>query len=223
MPNIPLQYQSSQADCAPNSILNALKFLFDQEEIPALVIAKIFSYSFDCDFHGNLADGGTSSHLIQVLCDWLTNYTEISSNINNKYRHALFNVDCKILNGEEVTIEVIDDILKKKGVAVVTVAYEGRAGEHVVLITGKRSKLKYLIFDPYYQSNEIHRNLPDLLWIDEKNYKELKIPVDHLIFRYNRIVSRDRLDSETDGYFSLGPKKNRFCIKIFRIMEEPSK
>ena len=44
----PLQYQISEYDCGPTSLLNALSYLFDREEIAPEVIRNILLYCLDC-------------------------------------------------------------------------------------------------------------------------------------------------------------------------------
>ena len=44
----PLRYQISEYDCGPTSLLNAISFLFEREEIPPEVIRNIMLYCLDC-------------------------------------------------------------------------------------------------------------------------------------------------------------------------------
>ena len=37
----PLHYQLSEYDCGPTSVLNAVSFLFDREQIPPKILQKI--------------------------------------------------------------------------------------------------------------------------------------------------------------------------------------
>ena len=45
---IPLHYQMSEYDCGPTTMLNAISYLFEVEEIPPEVIRNIMLYSLDC-------------------------------------------------------------------------------------------------------------------------------------------------------------------------------
>ena len=40
----PLHYQISEYDCGPTTLLNALNFLFEREEIPPDIIRNIMLY-----------------------------------------------------------------------------------------------------------------------------------------------------------------------------------
>ncbi len=44
----PLHYQISEYDCGPTSMLNALSFLFEREDIPPEVIRNVMLYTLDC-------------------------------------------------------------------------------------------------------------------------------------------------------------------------------
>ena len=57
----PLHYQLSEYDCGPTSMLNAISFLFEREEIPPEVIRNIMLYSLDCyNSEGIQGKSGTS-------------------------------------------------------------------------------------------------------------------------------------------------------------------
>ena len=44
----PLRYQLSEYDCGPTSMLNALAFLFEREDIPPEAVRNIMLYCLDC-------------------------------------------------------------------------------------------------------------------------------------------------------------------------------
>ena len=44
----PLRYQISEYDCGPTSMLNAISYLFEREEIPPEIIRNIMLYCLDC-------------------------------------------------------------------------------------------------------------------------------------------------------------------------------
>lgn len=57
----PLHYQLSEYDCGPTSMLNAISFLFDREEISPVIIRNIMLYCLDCyDGDGVMGKKGTS-------------------------------------------------------------------------------------------------------------------------------------------------------------------
>lgn len=44
----PLRYQFSEYDCGPTTMLNAVSYLFEREEIPPEIIRNVMLYSLDC-------------------------------------------------------------------------------------------------------------------------------------------------------------------------------
>lgn len=45
---VPLRYQITEFDCGTVSILNAISYLYEREEIPALLVKQIHKYMLDC-------------------------------------------------------------------------------------------------------------------------------------------------------------------------------
>lgn len=188
---VPLRFQITEYDCGTVSLLNALSFLYEREEIPALLIKQIHKYMLDCyDENGNLGNGGTSREATLHLTKWITEYTK-----NNN-----FDVICKRMTGDAVNYENIFSCLKNNGVVFIRC---WQTYEHYVIVT-KIKKQKIYIFDPYY--------------FDETYYdkdKQVKIILNKP-FSHNRIVSFKRFFSETHKDFAIGPILNRECILISR-------
>lgn len=186
---IPLRFQVTEFDCGTVSLLNAFSYLFNREEIPALLVKSIFKYTLDCyDEEGNLGQGGTSREAIKKLTNWITKYT----NENN------FNVKCTRLEKEEVIFDKIKNCINNKGVIFIR-CYQDC--EHYVIIT-KITKNYIYLFDPYYL---------------EKNYYNKDTQIKMIInkpFNYNRRVTINRMFSESKKDFSLGPSNQRECVLI---------
>jgi hypothetical protein len=65
---IPLRYQISEYDCGPTSLLNAMSFLFQREEITPELIRNIMLYSLDSYGSGGvLGKSGTSRMAMAFL------------------------------------------------------------------------------------------------------------------------------------------------------------
>lgn len=188
---VPLRFQITEFDCGTVSLLNCFSYLYDREEIPALLVKQINKYTLDCyDEEGNLGNGGTSREAINKLTTWITKYT----NDNN------FDVICKRLTKELVTYESMIECLKYNGVILLRSFQDV---EHYVIIT-KIKNNKVYIFDPYY--------------LDKSYYdkdKEVKIIINKP-FTHNRIVSLKRLLSESPKDFALGPIAKRECVLMNR-------
>ncbi len=188
----PLRFQVTEFDCGTISLLNAFSYLFERNEIPALLVKAIHKYTLDCyDEYGNLGQGGTSKEAVNKLAHWITRY----ANYND------FKVTCRILEKEEITLDKLRECLKNKGCIFIRCWQEC---EHYVIITKIDQNYAY-IFDPYY--------------LDKSEYvkdKDVKIILNKP-FTHNRKVSLKRLFSESQKDFALGEINNRECVLINRI------
>ena len=188
---VPLRFQVTEFDCGTVSLLNAFSYLFEREDIPALLVKQIHKYTLDCyDEEGNLGNGGTSREAISKLTTWITHY----ANSND------FNVICKRLEKNDVTFDKIKECLDNKGVVFVR-SY--LVGEHYIIVT-KILRNKVYIFDPYY--------------LDKSYYdkdKQVKI-VFNKPFTHNRIVTLKRFLSDGKKDFSLGDMDRREVVLINR-------
>ena len=188
---IPLRYQVSEYDCGPTSLLNALNYLFQREEISPELIRNIMLYSLDCYGSGG-APGkrGTSRMAMMFLSNWL----------DGVGKTGILPVESRYLSGRDVRMDAhssLVDALHRNGVAVVRLYLDG---EHYVLLTGEKEGHVYL-FDPYY--------LPD-------GFAETEIEnaTDHP-FHYNRIVPFSYFNRETQAPYALGSEAEREAVLLF--------
>ena len=67
--------QSSEYDCGPTCLLNAVRFLFEREEIQPGVLKHIWVMGNDtyCE-KGRLGFHGTSRAAMRYMADWLREY-----------------------------------------------------------------------------------------------------------------------------------------------------
>ena len=137
----PLRYQLSEYDCGPTSMLNALAFLFEREDIPPEAVRNIMLYCLDCyGSDGVSGKSGTSCAAMMFLSNWLNGFGKV----------AKLPLSSRYLSGKSVYVgqeSQINDALHRGGVAVVRLYYEV---EHYVLLTGIEED-KILVFDPYYE------------------------------------------------------------------------
>ena len=207
----PLHYQLTEYDCGPTSMLDAVSFLFEREEIPAEIIRETMLYCMDC--HGS--DGlcgtkGTSCTAMMFLANWYSNF-----GVNGQMPIAT-----RYERGPQVYIDTEDDraasdrasaqgreipagasLIRRalsEGSAVVVRLLLDEA--HYVLLTGIDGDDVYM-FDPYYQDGPLDF-APDIRFVD-----------DHP-FSYNRIVPAKYLNAEGETIYSLGPKATREAIII---------
>lgn len=73
--NNPLRYQMTEYDCGPTSMLNAVSYLFQREEIPPEIVRSIMLYCLDC-FGADGACGkcGTSCTAMMFLSNWINSF-----------------------------------------------------------------------------------------------------------------------------------------------------
>lgn len=136
----PLRYQISDYDCGPTSMLNAVSFLFEREQIPPELIRNIMLFSLDAfSPDGAFGKSGTSCTAMMFLSNWLSGFGQAGRlPITTEY----YTGD-RVYMGQQ---SPITDALHRGGAAVVRLFLDEW---HYVLLTGERDGRVYL-FDPYY-------------------------------------------------------------------------
>lgn len=187
----PLHYQLTECDCGPTSLLNAISFLFEREEIPPEIVKTIMTYCLDC--HGS--DGtpgayGTSHSAMMFLSSWFRRFGKAG-------RMA---ITSRYLSGQDVSVDESSEIVKslhQGGVAVVRLFDEC---PHYVLFTGEKDGKIYL-FDPYYPCDDCPG--------------DITVTLDHP-FSYNHIVPFSYFNCDAEKLYSLRETKKREAILIFK-------
>lgn len=184
---LPLEYQTTELDCVPTTIINGIRYLFEREEIPPEAIKIIYLYSLDTkNKNGKIGGRGTSGIAVQLICNSL-------NEVGN------FNLSCEFCLEESVTIKNIEDCLNKDGVVISRVAYENNLF-HYILVTGLDYENVYA-FDPYYKTRIVD--------------KKVKV-VHEEPYRYNRIISKERFVLDKNDSYAIGDTKERECIFMYR-------
>ena len=187
----PLHYQISDYDCGPTSMLNAISYLFDREEIPPEIIRNTMLYCLDCHgTEGVPGKSGTSRAAMMFLSNWLNNCGEV----------GLLNVSSTYLSGKSVYLgqqSYINDALTRGGAVVVRLFLDE---PHYVLLTDIDKKNVYL-FDPYLVEEPF-------------DAKEVLITTEHPS-EYNRIVPISFFNCEEEELYSFGPYSGREAVLVF--------
>ncbi len=187
----PLRYQISEYDCGPTSMLNAVSYLFEREEIPPEVIRNIMLYCLDCyNAEGVPGKCGTSTAAMMFLSNWLCGFGKIGR----------LDISSRYLSGKNVYLgqnSLINDALRRGGAAVVRLYYDV---EHYVLFTGIQGD-KILMFDPYY-------------WEEPYEQKDILMVKDHPC-AYNRIVPETYFNRQSKEIYALGPYEGREAVLLF--------
>lgn len=186
----PLHYQLSEYDCGPTSMLNAMSYLFQREEIPPEIVRNIMLYCLDC-YGADGASGkrGTSCMAMMFLSNWLNGFGQAGH----------LPISSRYLSGKAVNFRPdssLRDALRRGGAAVVRLDLEGW---HYVLLTGIEGDRVFL-FDPYY--------------MDKAPGEGIKMVTDHP-GAYNRIVPTRYFERETREIYSFGPVEGREAVLLF--------
>lgn len=187
----PLHYQITDYDCGPTSMLNAVSYLFEREDIPPEIMRNIVLYCLDC--HGS--DGvpgkmGTSCSAMMFLSNWLNNFGRL----------GLLPISSSYISEEKVYIgqsSLINDTLVRGGAVVARLFYDEW---HYVLITGIKDN-NLLLFDPYYREKPF----------DDEN---IKIVLDKP-FEYNRIVPIPCFNNDKEELYSFAGTDTREAVLLF--------
>lgn len=200
----PLHYQLSEYDCGPTSMLNALSFLFEREDIPPEVIRNIMLYTLDCySNEGHPGKSGTSPMAMMFLSNWLNRFRQIRQ----------LDVKSEYITGEQVFIgnsSRINDALKRNGVVVVRLFYDVA---HYALLTGVDEKNIYM-FDPYYEEE-----LGDDIYTHFLPEGDVKLVLNQPL-KYNRIVPFGYFNREQDLLYALGKFENREAVILYNKRTE---
>ena len=191
---IPLRFQITEFDCGTVALQNAFNFLYEREEIPPSLIKAIHKYTLDCyDDNGQLGGRGTSRAGIKRLTQWITDYTDDNN----------FKVKCDRFDGKKINLNMFRTCLINNGVILIRCWLRK---EHYVIIT-KIENNKAYVFDPYYEDENKYNNDPHIEMVFDQP------------FTHNRIVSLERIFSETKEDLAMGPIDDRECLIINRITE----
>lgn len=189
---VPLRFQITEYDCGTTSLINALAYLFDREEVPVSLLRAIYKYTLDAEGeNGVIGEAGTSRNAVEKLSHWITRY----ANNNN------FNIICEVLEKEEVTEKRIRMCLESDGCVLARCYMQV---EHYVLITKMDDNFAY-IFDPYYLEEDYY-------------YKDNQVAIVlNQNFTHNRVVKLNRLFNQSHQDFSLMEIDKREVVLINKI------
>lgn len=187
----PLSYQSTEYDCGPTSLLNAINFLFHRSEISPDVIKNIMLYCLDSyNKKGEAYKSGTTGMAMMFLANWLNQFGKVKN----------WPIYCEMQTGDSVRISQNSKIAECLGQGGAVVARVMHGCWHYVLLTGIDEKYVY-IFDPYYRIKPFPVD-----GIEMVNDAPTKM---------NRKIRHDILNSEGTGYYALGKLEGRECMIMY--------
>lgn len=128
--------QATNFDCAPTSIINALKYLFARKDIPPFVLQRIYKDCLDIE-----AFRGTSSGAMHDIAHWLDAYRE--------QRFKQFAVRAQFIRGNQVHLRPNSKILRcieERGAALLCVHASKRTWHYITCIHAEEDWL--YCYDP---------------------------------------------------------------------------
>lgn len=192
-----LNYQSTEYDCGPTTVINAVRFLFDREEIPPAIIKGIMMYGNDTfNDRGENGKRGTSKEAICYLATWLNGFGKGCS----------FPIRAEAVDGAAALIEPGSRTMQciEEGGAALIRCWSGGYG-HYVLLTGVEEDDCIAVFDPYYED--------DLVLTMEKDGA---LVIEGQPCRMNRLVRREVFNRTDKADFAMGEEKLRENLLIWR-------
>ena len=136
-----LIHQSSEYDCGPTSVTNAMRFLFDRTEIPPAVLKHIWTMGMDTfSADGEPGKEGTSKASMRYMAAWFECFAEKCG----------FPIKSTFLDMDFATVQpgsLAWRCLEREGCVVMRCSLGGDG--HYVLLTRIISEEKIGLFDPY--------------------------------------------------------------------------
>ena len=137
-----LNYQTSEYDCGPTTILNGIRYLFEREDIPPTLIKGIMMYGNDTfNDDGEAGKRGTTKSAVKYMACWLTGFSK-GCGFPIRAEYAV-DEETEICEGSRTYT-----CLQEGGAALIF-CWTGGYGPYV-LLTGIDGDCIEL-FDPYYE------------------------------------------------------------------------
>lgn len=189
----PLRVQVSEHDCVPTSFVNALAYLFERNEIPPLVLQRVYMLSLDCMFHTKEHGHGTSEMAIEFIASWLSEFR------STKFKK--FRVEAEYIQGEQLNLGPGNKLvacLNAGGVGVLSVKHFGNYW-HEILALNSKDRWLYA-FDPYPMIPKRNRaGAFEFIEPDSQHGPNLRIHYDWLDTASGKLPFRFGLASQRGG------------------------
>ena len=189
--------QTTEFDCGPTTVVNAIRFLFEREEVPPALIKGIWTLLNDTFSHqGRHGEHGTSRAAMRFLGEWINGYS----------RGCCFPLRTELLEDSGALLlpgSALEDCLKSGGCA--AIRCWSNEYEHYVLLTGLEQD-GAAAFDPYDEDPDYEEDLPGIRVIRDQPKK------------MNRIISREILNTRKIRDYALGAQPE---VLTFRRTDRP--
>jgi hypothetical protein len=203
---VPFRLQASEYDCVPTSLLNALSYLFEREEIPPSIIQRVYLNSMDNEAFRGSSFRGTSRPAIEILSIMLNNYRD------NKYKK--FAISSEFITESDVHLKKNSKVLEcidSGGVALIRV-WLGQGKWHYILAFAHDNKFMHC-FDSY-QPSKMVRIGDAVMFVDntEDQRHNLAIQFSWL----DKMLTSPTIFETGKHKYVLGPKQDRECLLLSR-------
>jgi len=189
-----LIYQTTNYDCGPTSIINALRFLYEREEIPPILVKHIWTMGIDAFADGGEpGKAGTSKASMRYMAAWFECYAE---KCGFPLKVAFLDSDFAAIGKGSLAWKCLE-----RGGCVVARVWHGRTG-HYVLLTELVSDQVIGLFDPY--DGEADLADPDRRFVTDDP------------FRKNREVRADLFNRTDVVTYAMGEPDRRELLLLWR-------
>lgn len=193
MKNI-LNYQTSEFDCGPTTLCNAMRYLYEREQISPELLKTISLYTLDAyNDEGETGKSGTSKMAMKFLSSWFNQYGKTKK----------FPIYSEFLEGDQVYIGAnsrITSCLQQHGVVVARVLLLGD-GHYVLLNSLEDGKVG--LFDPYDIEGVVDTPIPGVTLVNDQPKK------------INRIVNPKIMNIDSKESYSFGPASIREAMLLY--------
>ena len=191
--------QSSEYDCGPTTLINALRFLFDRDRIPPALVRTVWLHTNDTyNEQGQKGCRGTSKACIRFLGEFFNDYG----------KHCGFPIRTAFMEEEGAAITKDSPTyrcLATGGVALMRCWLENCG--HYVLLTGLTER-GVLLFDPYEDT------IP-YTW-----EKDMTRVIADEPRRWNREVALERLNETVQHDYAMGEVSERENLLLWNTETE---
>ena len=189
-----LIYQSSEYDCGPTSVTNAMRYLFERSEIPPAVLKHIWMMGIDTfSIDGEPGKEGTSKASMRYMAYWFESFAE---KCRFPIRSTFLDMDFAAIGKGSLTW----NCLRNGGCAVMRCTHGGDG--HYVLLTRILNDEEIGLFDPYDEK-------PDPYDPGRRHiYDEPKV--------MNRVVRVEYLNRQDESDYAMGPLEKREMLLFWR-------
>ena len=189
-----LIYQSSEYDCGPTSLTNAVRYLFEREEILPGLLKHIWLMGNDtyCE-KGCVGCHGTSKAAMRYMADWFNCYA----------KGWRFPIAAEFLENENAIAEPegrLWQCLERGGCAVMRCTAGGIG--HYVLLTAILPEGEIGLFDPYEEEPDFTEPVRRVIHDKPK--------------QYNRAVRYELLNLKDKADYAMGEYKDRELLLLWR-------